>query len=156
MSWRLTNNGDAPVQILSSSEDVELTRDPIPAGGIALAERIIQGPELDRPLISNVTVDAGGQQIDLSDEIFGFACTGPAFRPPVTFTFTKTPSVTSALVGDIVDYTYCGQNTSEIPLEVVRMVDDRLGVVIELPSVETVVEPGQSCATRMSALLSAM
>ena len=152
VSWRLTNNGDAPVQILSSSEDVELTRDSIPAGGIALAERVIQGSETDRRLTGNLSVDVGGQQIDLSDEIFDFACTGPAFRPPVTFTFTKTPSVTSALVGDTIDYTYCGQNTSEIPLEVVRMVDDRLGVVIELPSVETVVEPGQTlCNTDVGA-----
>ena len=62
----------------------------------------------------------------------------------MTFTFTKTASTSTAAVGDTVEYTYCGQNTSDIPLEVVRLVDDRLGVVIELPDVETVVAPGES------------
>ena len=62
----------------------------------------------------------------------------------MTFTFTKTPSVLAAGVGDTVEYVYCGQNTSDIPLEVVRLVDDRLGVVIELPGVETVVAPGET------------
>ncbi len=42
------------------------------------------------------------------------------------------------------EYVYCGQNTGSLPLEVVRLVDDRLGVVIELPGVETVVAPGDS------------
>ncbi len=62
----------------------------------------------------------------------------------VSFTFSKSASTSTAAVGDTVEYSYCGQNTSEIPLEVVRLVDDRLGVVIELPDVETVVEPGES------------
>ena len=74
--------------------------------------------------------------------------------PDVTFTFTKSASTSVARVGDTVEYTYCGQNTSDIPLEVVRLVDDRLGVVIELPDVETVVAPGETFATRMSASLS--
>ena len=72
------------------------------------------------------------------------ACTGPSLAPDVSFTFTKTPSVSTAGVGDTVEYVYCGQNTGAIPLEVVRLVDDRLGVVIELPGVETVVAPGDS------------
>ena len=53
-------------------------------------------------------------------------------------------SVSWAAVGDTVEYEYCGRNTGTSPLEVVRLVDDRLGVVIELPSVQTIVGPGES------------
>ena len=85
-----------------------------------------------------------GSTSELSAEVIAAACEGPPAPPEVTFTFTKTASMSTARVGDTVEYTYCGQNTSDIPLEVVRLVDDRLGVVIELPDVETVVAPGES------------
>ena len=75
---------------------------------------------------------------------------GPDAPADVTFTFSVKPSESRALVGDTVEYLYCGTNTSTIPLEVVRLVDDRLGAVIELPSVETVVAPGQTiCNTNI-------
>ena len=63
----------------------------------------------------------------------------------------RRPTASTARVGGTVEYVYCGQNTSGIPLEVVRLVDDRLGVVIELPDVETVVTPATRCATPTSA-----
>ena len=59
----------------------------------------------------------------------------------MTFTFALTPSQSRAVVGDTIEYQYCGTNTSTIPLEVVRVVDDRLGVVIEG---DRVVGPGES------------
>jgi hypothetical protein len=66
----------------------------------------------------------------------------------VTFTFTVSANISSAAVGDTVIYDYCGQNTSSIPLEVVRLVDDRIGVLIELPTVTTTVGPGESICNR--------
>ena len=57
----------------------------------------------------------------------------------MTFTFVKTASASIAAVGDTVEYTYCGQNTSAIPLTIVRLVADRLGVVLEG---DAVVAPG--------------
>ena len=81
---------------------------------------------------------------ELSASVTAAACTGPSLTPDVSFTFTKTPSVPTAGVGDTIEYVYCGQNTGAFPLEVVRLVDDRLGVVIEVPGVETVVAPGDS------------
>ena len=78
----------------------------------------------------------------LSDDITAAACEGPEAPPDVTFTFTTTPSQSTAFVGDTIEYSYCGTNTSTIPLEVVRVVDDRLGVVIE--SGCAVVGPGES------------
>ena len=62
-------------------------------------------------------------------------CRSRSRRPPAR---QRRPSATPSTT------CYCGQNTSDVPLEVVRLVDDRLGVVIELPDVETVVAPGES------------
>ena len=46
------------------------------------------------------------------------------------------------------EYTYCGQNTSTIPLTIVRLVDDRLGVVLDG---DAVVAPGATlCHTDVS------
>ncbi len=114
------------------------------------ATRVIDGPATDQAVTSTVTIDAGGGVvIQRSDDITAPACEGPALPPDVTFTFTVTPSVTRAAVGDTVEYQYCGQNTSTIPLEVVRLVDDRIGVVLEGGPV---VAPGDSvCNTDVGA-----
>ena len=106
---------------------------------------MIDGPESDQQITETVTVElVDGDTSQPSATITVAACEGPAVLPEVTFAFTKSASTASASVGDTVEYSYCGQNTSDIPLEVVRLVDDRLGVVIELPGVETVVQPGES------------
>ena len=129
----------------TSTEPVTLEPSVIPANSLALATEVIDGPETDQQVTSTVTIDLGdGVETELSDDIVAPACTGPEVPPDVSFTFTKTASVAEAVVGDTVEYTYCGQNTSTIPLEVVRVVDDRLGVVIEDPAAVTVVEPGES------------
>ncbi len=41
------------------------------------------------------------------------------------------------------EYSYCGENTSEVDLEVVRVVDDRYGT-IEVPEEETILSPGET------------
>jgi hypothetical protein len=46
-------------------------------------------------------------------------------------------------VGSTVQYRYCGENTSDVDLEVVRVVDDRLGV-LEVPEESTIVSPGET------------
>jgi hypothetical protein len=46
-------------------------------------------------------------------------------------------------VGETVDYSYCGTNTSDVDLEVLRVVDDRFGV-LQVPDVTTVVAPGET------------
>ena len=148
--WEVTNNGAAPVQITDLTEPVALEPNPVPAFGSAEATRVIDGPATDQAVTSTVTIDAGGGVvIQRSDDITAPACEGPALPPDVTFTFTVTPSVTRAAVGDTVEYEYCGQNTSTIPLEVARLVDDRIGVVLEGGPV---VAPGDSvCNTDVGA-----
>jgi hypothetical protein len=77
---------------------------------------------------------------------------GPEPPPDVTFTLSVTPSVTQAAVGDTVEYVYCGQNTSTIPLAELRLVDDRIGIVLEG---EEPIAPGQSlCNTDVGAEVS--
>jgi hypothetical protein len=59
-----------------------------------------------------------------------------------------------AEVGETVEYTYCGENQSDVALEVLRVVDDRYGV-LQLPDVETIVQPGQSfCNTDLGLAVS--
>ena len=41
------------------------------------------------------------------------------------------------------EYSYCGENTSEVDLEVVRVVDDRYGT-LEVPEEETILSPGET------------
>ena len=66
--------------------------------------------------------------------------------PGIDFTFTNTPSVDVAEVGNTVEYRYCGTNTSDVDLEVVRVVDDRFGV-LQVPEDNTVVSPGETLCT---------
>ena len=128
---------------------------PVPPFGVATATSVIDGPATDQQVTSTVTIDVGGGVvIEESDDITAAACQGPEPPPDVTFTFDVTPSVSTAAVGQTVEYTYCGQNTSTIPLEVVRLVDDRLGVVIE-QSAATSSLPASRCATPTSARRSA-
>ena len=63
-----------------------------------------------------------------------------------------TPSVSQAQVGDTVEYVYCALNASTIPLAELRLVDDRIGVVLEG---EEPIAPGTSvCNTDVGAPVS--
>ncbi len=150
VSWKVTNNGEAPVTITGNTEDVPLEPNPVPPSGEATATRDIEGPATDQQVTSTVTIDAGGGVvIEESDDITAAACQGPETPPDVTFTFSVRPSVTQAAVGDTVEYVYCGQNTSTIPLQVGRVVDDRIGLVFEGGRV---VAPGEAvCNTDVGA-----
>src|SRR4029079_1760320 len=63
--------------------------------------------------------------------------------PGITFTFTNDPSTPEASVGDTVDYSYCGTNTSDVELEVLRVDDSRFGI-LEVPDAATIVRPGET------------
>jgi large repetitive protein len=145
VTWTISNNDGSPAIVVRSARGVEYNPNPDAPFGGSTGTEVIDGPAQDQQLSETATVQhADGGTSDYSDEITAAACSGPELPPDVTFTFSKTPSVLTAGVGDTVEYVYCGQNTSAIPLEVVRLVDDRLGVVIELPDVQTVVAPGES------------
>ena len=145
ITWTVSNNDGSSAVVVGDSRGVAFTPNPDAPHGSATGTEVIEGPASDQQISESVTVRlADGGTSELTTEITAAACSGPAAPPEVTFTFSKTASASTAAVGDTVEYVYCGQNTSEISLEVVRLVDDRLGVVIELPDVETVVAPGDS------------
>jgi hypothetical protein len=83
------------------------------------------------------------------DDVTTTSTTTTSLTPPppgISFTFTNDPSVAAAEVGDTVEYSYCGENTSEVDLEVVRVVDDRFGT-LEVPEDETILSPGETLCT---------
>ncbi len=52
-----------------------------------------------------------------------------------------------AEVGETIDYTYCGENRSDVPLEVIQVDDDKFGL-LTVPDEQTIVEPGETlCST---------
>ena len=105
---------------------------------------MIAGPAADEVISESVTFDAGGgRTVEAAASVTVPACTGPVAPPEIVFTFTNEPSVPVAEVGETVEYFYCGENQSDVALEVLRVVDDRYGV-LELPDVETIVQPGQT------------
>ncbi len=145
IEWTVSNNDGSPVIVVGSARGLEYSPNPDAPHGGSTATELIDGPAEDQQLTETVTVElAGGGTSEYSAGVTAAACTGPELPADVSFTFSKTASVAMAAVGDEVEYVYCGRNTSGIPLEVVRLVDDRLGVVIELPDVETVVGPGET------------
>ena len=144
VTWVVNNNGGSSVEIIGDTEGVQFDSNEVPAGGSTTATEVIEGPASDQDLMNTVTVAGAGQQLAISEDIVAATCTGPEAPPDVTFTFNVTPSASRAAVGDTVTTNFCGTNTSEIELEVVRLVDDHAGVVIELPSVQTLVGPGDS------------
>ena len=114
---------------------------------------MIDGPPSDLQLTERVTIDVGALSTQPSASVTAAACPGPE-APAATFTFTATPSVTTAELGDTIEYVYCGQNTGDVPLEVLRLVDDRLGVVIELTDRRDGGEPGGSlCNTDLGEIV---
>jgi hypothetical protein len=132
------------VTIIGDSRGLSFTPAQVLSGTSATAVEVVAGPAADDAVTESVTVDAGvGGTVEVAATVTVPACAGPAAPPEIAFTFTNDPSVPVAEVGEIVAYSYCGQNNSDVPLEVLRVVDDRFGV-LELPAVQTIVEPGQS------------
>ncbi len=143
LTWVVSNNDSSSAVISGDSRGLRFNPNPIPPLGSATAVETLSSWPVDQVISNTVTVQPGdGQAATLSASVTVPACTGPPFAEEVTFTFTTTADVASAVVGETVQYSYCGQNTSAIPLEVVRLVDDRLGVVLEDTATPTIVQPG--------------
>ena len=145
VTWTVSSNDTSAIVITGDARGQSFTPETVAPYGTSSATEVFDGQEADQEITETVTVQlADGSTSELSDGVVVASCEGPPVPPEVSFTFTKSASAAVARVGDTVEYTYCGLNTSDIPLEVVRLVDDRLGVVIELPDVQTVVAPGET------------
>ena len=143
VTWTVRNLGTEQLTISGDTRGVTFTPSEVPADGTATGVETIDGPAVNDEVTETVTVVVAGETVDLAATVTVPACTGPPAPDEITFTFTNDASVPSAFVGETVEYTYCGENTSDVPLEVLQVVDDRFGV-LELPDVETVVQPGET------------
>lgn len=142
VTWKLRNNGTGPSTVTSVSiPGLVLTPNPVPPNVVASATETVGAPasgSVTRPLTVGVDLGSGITETLTSTVVLG-KCEGPV----ASFTFTKSASVETAGVGDVITYTYAGTNTGAVDLEVTQLVDDRLGIVIQEPEV-TIVPPGGS------------
>jgi hypothetical protein len=144
VTWTVTNTGGVAGSVTGRTRGPSFDPADVPAGGAATAVEVVAGTAEDAELFQSVTVEfADGEVVSLSATVTVPGCTGPAAPEGIVFTFSNDPDVSVAEVGQTVSYSYCGRNDSDVALEVLRVVDDRFGV-LELPDVETVVEPGES------------
>jgi hypothetical protein len=142
--WTVRNIGGSPVTIAGDGRGVSFTPAQVLPGTTAVGSEVIAGPTADEVVSESVTFDAGGgRTVEAAASVTVPACTGPPPPPEIIFTFTNEASVPVAAVGETVGYFYCGENQSDVALEVLRVVDDRYGV-LELPDVDTIVQPGET------------
>ena len=152
VTWTVTNNDSGAHPVLSTTpRPLAFAPDPVPAdGGKSRARESAPAPQTgSRTLALTVVLGLGDRQTELTAEVVLGQCSTP-LPPEISFTFDKTASVAEAGVGDTVTYTYAGTNTGEVPLEVTQLVDDRLGILISDPAVETVVPPGGSISRQVT------
>jgi hypothetical protein len=147
VSWTLTNFSTLPVTVVANSLGLTFAPNPTPPGGLggvrATATEILPGASTASTRGLTLDVDLGrGARATVTSSVTLPPCEQP-LPNELTFTFTKTASASTAEVGQTITYTYAGTNTSAIAIEVVQLVDDRLGILIEEPQA-TLVAPGAS------------
>jgi hypothetical protein len=144
LTWTVRNNADIDLAITGDARGLSFAPNPIPPNSAATATELIDGPTANEQLTENVTFDppTSGGISEISATVTVPGCTGPE-PPPGLLAFTNDASVAAAAVGDTVSYSYCAQNTSDVPVEVVQVVDDRVGV-LALPADPIVVAPGET------------
>jgi hypothetical protein len=156
VTWTDTNFNSLPVEITVTSPGVVFTPNPMAAGGLAggraSATESVTGTAEPVARALEATFDLGaGRSVTSTADVTLPPCEAP-LPPAMTLSFTKTADVGSIRAGQTVSYTYAGTNTSTIPLEVLQLVDDRLGVLLEEPQA-TIVQPGKSLARTVSYLV---
>lgn len=145
ITWTLKNNGTGPSTIVSNTRGLTFSPTTLPANAAATATEQVAAPASGSTVVTlSVEVDLGSSVIGNPEASVTLGECGDPIPPVIDFTFTKTPNVVAATVGQVVTYTYAGTNTGTVPLEITQLVDDSLGVVISDPSVETIVQPGGS------------
>ena len=144
LTWTVRNIGGSPVTITGDDRGVSFTPTQLPANTSATGSEVIEGPAADEAVTETVSVDVGGgQTAEAAATMTVPACTGPAAPDDIVFTFTNEPSVRRRPRARRSRTTTAARTPATSDLEVVRVVDDRYGV-LELPAGETVVAPGET------------
>jgi hypothetical protein len=143
VTWTLRNLAGVPLNITGDERGV-FSSTQLAANETTTVTETFDGPDEDGQVSNTVTVVFGaGQSGAAPATVTVAACAGTPAPPDIAFTFTNDPSVPTAEVGDTVEYSYCGENNSDVDLEVVRVVDDRFGI-LEVPDESTIVSPGET------------
>ncbi len=150
ITWTLENNDPSASANVTGTNPTGASFSPLPVPpqGSATATEVVPGPATPGTRTLEVSVNVGGIGTSPDATVNLSACQG-TIPPQLSFTFTKTADRTTAEVGDTITYTYAGRNTSSVPLEVVRLVDDRLGIFLERPE-RTIVQPGASISEQVT------
>ena len=97
VSWRLTNTGVTPVEIISTSAAGAVGTEPGSRLRLGFGDDDPRRSRHRSVVATTVTIDGGpAGPIELSDDITVPACHGPDAPPDVTFTFYVTPSESRA------------------------------------------------------------
>jgi uncharacterized metal-binding protein YceD (DUF177 family) len=130
--FAVANTGNVTINALTLNDDrlgaIALDRDALAPGETATgtATHTIVETDLPGPL-TNVATAAG-------TDSQGAAVTGKATATvdltyAATLEVTKTPSSSTASVGETIDYSYAVRNTGTVTISSLKLIDDRLGAI---------------------------
>jgi uncharacterized repeat protein (TIGR01451 family) len=131
-TYRITNTGDMPLSALAAADDrlgviaLPATALTPGAGLTAVAAYTVTEADLPGPITNTVTVSgtpAVGAPVEAR------ASTTLALFYWARMRLFKTPSVTTAQVGDVISYTYQVRNNGTVTLSGLTAMDDKLGPV---------------------------
>ncbi|MBN1322435.1 MAG: DUF11 domain-containing protein, partial [Methanotrichaceae archaeon] len=132
-TYTITNTGEVAVTDLVLTDDqlgeIDLPQTGLLAGESITVEMTYQAVKADLPRIVNVATVTAKDSITGNDIAPATATVTVSLSYNPDYTVTKTASVESAAVGETVVYTYVVENTGNIALEEIILVDDQLGPV---------------------------
>jgi len=132
-TYIITNTGDVAVTDLALTDDqlgtIELPQTSLLAGESITVEKAYQATKIDLPRIVNVATATAKDSITGNDVPPATDTVTVSLSYEPDYTVTKTASPESASVGQTVVYTYVVENTGNIVLEEIILVDDQLGPV---------------------------
>jgi uncharacterized repeat protein (TIGR01451 family) len=131
-SYRIINSGDVTIHSLAAVDDkigpLTLNTTTLAPGGetIASANYVVQESDLPGPLVNTVAVSALSP---VNEPVTATQSAAVVLTSNSQLRVEKTPSVTTAQVGDTITYTYRVTNLGNVTLQDLVAVDDRLGPI---------------------------
>jgi uncharacterized repeat protein (TIGR01451 family) len=131
-SYRIINSGDVTLHNLTAVDDklgsLPLNTTTLAPGGetITSASYVVQESDLPGPLVNVVQVSALSPTNDL---VSASQTAAVALTSSSLLRVEKTPSVTTAQVGDTITYTYRVTNLGNVTVQALVAKDDQLGVI---------------------------
>ncbi len=131
-TYSVTNSGTVNITALALSDDklgtITLDKTSLGPGETATgsASYTVLETDLPGPLTNRATVTAKDR---VGKTVTGEASASVELTYAASMTIVKTPSTSSAAVGDTITYTYTVENTGKVTINDLEVIDDRLGTV---------------------------